>query len=139
MEPEAPEGSGEPRRGAPVDQAPWGGASRSIGGLYRSVPTAGVHEVVIHNPDHEATLADLPPVAVARTMAAWRRRLAVRRDQAFGAVLVIVNQGRTAGASLEHPHSQVFATAAAGRSARVASWSGLWMTTSWTPAVGADL
>ncbi|HEX5878163.1 MAG TPA: galactose-1-phosphate uridylyltransferase [Actinomycetota bacterium] len=117
MEPEAPEGSGEPRRGAPVDQAPWGGASRSIGGLYRSVPTAGVHEVVIHNPDHEATLADLPPVAVARTMAAWRRRLAAHRDQAFGAVLVIVNQGRTAGASLEHPHSQVFGTA--GRPDRV--------------------
>jgi UDPglucose--hexose-1-phosphate uridylyltransferase len=92
-------------------------APRSIGGLYRSVPTAGVHEVVIHNPDHEATLADLPAEAVARAMAAWRRRLAAHRDQAFGAVLVIVNQGRTAGASLEHPHSQVFATA--GRPDRV--------------------
>ena len=84
---------------------------------FGSAPTAGVHEVVIHNPDHEATLADLPPAAVARAMAAWRRRLAAHRDQAFGAVLVIVNQGRTAGASLEHPHSQVFATA--GRPDRV--------------------
>ena len=90
---------------------------RNNGGLYRSAPTAGVHEVVIHNPDHEATLADLPAAAVARSMAAWRRRLAAHRDQAFGAVLVIVNQGRTAGASLEHPHSQVFATA--GRPDRV--------------------
>jgi UDPglucose--hexose-1-phosphate uridylyltransferase len=87
------------------------------GGLYRSAPTAGVHEVVIHNPDHWATLADLPEPAVARVMAAWRQRLAAHRDQAFGAVLVIVNQGRTAGASLEHPHSQVFATA--GRPDRV--------------------
>jgi UDPglucose--hexose-1-phosphate uridylyltransferase len=91
--------------------------ARYNGGLYRSVPTAGLHEVVIHNPDHEATLADLPAAAVARVMAAWRRRLAAHRDQAFGAVLVIVNQGRTAGASLEHPHSQVFATA--GRPDRV--------------------
>jgi UDPglucose--hexose-1-phosphate uridylyltransferase len=90
---------------------------RNNGGLYRSAPTAGVHEVVIHDPDHEATLADLPAAAVARSMAAWRRRLAAHRDQAFGAVLVIVNQGRTAGASLEHPHSQVFATA--GRPDRV--------------------
>jgi UDPglucose--hexose-1-phosphate uridylyltransferase len=87
------------------------------GGLYRSAPTAGVHEVVIHNPDHWATLADLPEPAVAQVMAAWRVRLAAHRDQAFGAVLVIVNQGRTAGASLEHPHSQVFATA--GRPDRV--------------------
>jgi UDPglucose--hexose-1-phosphate uridylyltransferase len=86
-------------------------------GLYRWAPTAGVHEVVIHNPDHEATLADLPVAAVARVMAAWRRRLTAHRNPAFGAVLVIVNQGRTAGASLEHPHSQVFATA--GRPPRV--------------------
>ena len=44
-------------------------------------------------------------------------RLAAHRDEALGAVLIIVNQGRTAGASLEHPHSQVFATA--GRPDRV--------------------
>jgi UDPglucose--hexose-1-phosphate uridylyltransferase len=89
----------------------------SNGGLYKSAPTAGVHEVVIHNPDHWATLADLPEPAVAQVMAAWRLRLAAHRDRDLGAVLVIVNQGRTAGASLEHPHSQVFATA--GRPDRV--------------------
>jgi UDPglucose--hexose-1-phosphate uridylyltransferase len=89
----------------------------SNGGLYRSEPTAGVHEVVIHNPDHEATLAGLAVPAVARVMAAWRLRLAAHRDRDLGAVLVIVNQGRTAGASLEHPHSQLFATA--GRPDRV--------------------
>jgi UDPglucose--hexose-1-phosphate uridylyltransferase len=87
------------------------------GSLYRWAPTAGVHEVVIHNPDHWATLADLEVPAVARAMAAWRERLAAHRDPDLGAVLVIVNQGRTAGASLEHPHSQVFATA--GRPDRV--------------------
>ena len=92
-------------------------AATSNGGLYRSAPTAGVHEVVIHNPDHQATLADLAVPEVARAMAAWRRRLAAHRDRALGAVLVIVNQGRTAGASLEHPHSQVFATA--GRPDRI--------------------
>jgi UDPglucose--hexose-1-phosphate uridylyltransferase len=87
------------------------------GGLYRRAPTAGVHEVIIHNPDHWATLADLDAPAVARVMAAWRLRLAAHRDRDLGAVLIIVNQGRTAGASLEHPHSQVFATA--GRPDRV--------------------
>jgi UDPglucose--hexose-1-phosphate uridylyltransferase len=93
------------------------GASGGSGGLYRSAPTAGVHEVVVHNPDHQATLADLEMPAVARAMAAWRERLAAHGRGRFGAVLVIVNQGRTAGASLEHPHSQVFATA--GRPGRV--------------------
>src|SRR4029450_418423 len=69
------------------------------------------------SPDHEATLAELPEPAVARVMAAWRRRLAAHRAPSLGAVLIIVNQGRTAGASLEHPHSQVFATV--GRPDRV--------------------
>jgi UDPglucose--hexose-1-phosphate uridylyltransferase len=87
------------------------GGPGGLGVLYRSAPTAGVHEVVVHNPDHEATLADLAVPDVARAMAAWRGRLAVHDRGGFGAVLVIVNQGRTAGASLEHPHSQVFATA----------------------------
>ena len=94
-----------------LPQQPAAAAPRSDRDLYRSVPTAGVHEVVVHNPDHEATLADLPVAAVARVVAAWRRRLAAHRDRPLGAVLVIVNQGRTAGASLEHPHSQVVATA----------------------------
>jgi UDPglucose--hexose-1-phosphate uridylyltransferase len=110
--------AGEPttarRNGGPGGRKPGPPVDR---GLYRSAPTAGVHEVVIHNPDHEADLADLAAPAVARAMVAWRRRLAAHRDQPFGAVLVIVNQGRTAGASLEHPHSQVFATA--GRPDRV--------------------
>jgi UDPglucose--hexose-1-phosphate uridylyltransferase len=94
-------------------------APRNNGGLYRAAPTAGVHEVVVHNPDHTATLADLPQPAVAGVVAAWRQRLAAHADGPFGAVMVIVNQGRTAGASLEHPHSQVFATA--GRPERVAA------------------
>ncbi|HKQ03436.1 MAG TPA: galactose-1-phosphate uridylyltransferase [Actinomycetes bacterium] len=85
--------------------------ARHNGGLYRSAPTAGVHEVVIHNPDHLATLADLEVPEVARAMRAWRERLAAHREEPLGALLIIVNQGRTAGASLEHPHSQVFATA----------------------------
>ena len=38
-------------------------------------------------------------------------------------MLVIVNQGRTAGASLEHPHSQVFATAGRPTGSRP-SWTG---------------
>jgi UDPglucose--hexose-1-phosphate uridylyltransferase len=98
-----------------------GGVRRWVGsnGLYRAVPTAGVHEVVVHNPDHEATLSDLQVPEVSRAMAAWRLRLDAHRDRDLGAVLIIVNQGRTAGASLEHPHSQLLATA--GRPDRVAA------------------
>jgi UDPglucose--hexose-1-phosphate uridylyltransferase len=87
------------------------GAPNADGGLYRSAPSAGTHEVVIHSTDHYATLADLSDKDVARVLGAYRRRLLAHRDQAFRSIVVIVNQGRTAGASLEHPHSQVIATA----------------------------
>ncbi len=87
------------------------GKPNSDGGLYWSAPSAGIHEVVIHSTDHYATLADLSDKDVARVLGAYRRRLLAHRDEAFGSIVVIVNQGRTAGASLEHPHSQVIATA----------------------------
>jgi UDPglucose--hexose-1-phosphate uridylyltransferase len=85
------------------------GAANGDGGLYRSAPSAGTHEVVIHSTDHYATLADLPEKDVARVLGAYRQRLLTHRDGPFGSIVVIVNQGRTAGASLEHPHSQVIA------------------------------
>jgi UDPglucose--hexose-1-phosphate uridylyltransferase len=87
-------------------------AGNGPGDLYRAGPTAGVHEVIVHSPDHAATLADMAGPDAARVVAAWRLRLAARRGDDLGAAVVIVNQGRLSGASLEHPHSQLFATAA---------------------------
>jgi len=80
------------------------------GGLYRCAPSAGAHEVVIHSTDHDASLADLEAGQTALVMSAYRARLLAHRQDPFGSIVVIVNQGRTAGASLEHPHSQVIAT-----------------------------
>ncbi len=80
------------------------------GGLYRSAPSAGAHEVVIHSTDHDASLADLEAGQTALVMSAYRARLLAHRQDPFGSIVVIVNQGRTAGASLEHPHSQLIAT-----------------------------
>src|SRR6266511_1268726 len=80
------------------------------GGLYRSAPSAGAHEVVIHSTDHDASIADLEAGQTALVMSAYRARLLAHRQDPFGSIVVIVNQGRTAGASLEHPHSQVIAT-----------------------------
>lgn len=83
-------------------------------GLYRAEPSHGVHEVIIHSPDHRASLAELPEGEVARVLATYRRRLAALRDGGYGSVVVIVNQGKAAGASLEHAHSQVMATVRRG-------------------------
>jgi UDPglucose--hexose-1-phosphate uridylyltransferase len=71
----------------------------------------GAHEVVIETPDHEATLATLPPDQVADVLLAYRERVVdLKKDPRFEYILVFKNHGAAAGASLEHPHSQLIAT-----------------------------
>jgi UDPglucose--hexose-1-phosphate uridylyltransferase len=109
----APDAPGWRVRAVPNKFPAFAGPDAPSGqGLYRAAPTAGAHEVVVHSPDHYATLADQPAAGVARVLAGWKQRLAAWHAADLGSVTVIVNQGRLAGASLEHPHSQVFATAA---------------------------
>jgi len=71
----------------------------------------GAHEVVIETTDHLASLSTLPVERVADVLLAYRERLAdLKKDPRFEYVLVFKNHGEAAGASLEHPHSQLIAT-----------------------------
>jgi UDPglucose--hexose-1-phosphate uridylyltransferase len=80
-------------------------------GLFDRMNGVGAHEVVIETPDHAASLATLPPDAVADVLLAFRERvLDLKKDPRFEYVLVFKNHGEAAGASLEHPHSQLIAT-----------------------------
>jgi UDPglucose--hexose-1-phosphate uridylyltransferase len=80
-------------------------------GLFDRMNGVGAHEVVIETPDHTATLASLPVDAVADVLLAYRERVAdLKKDPRFEYVLVFKNHGEAAGASLEHPHSQLIAT-----------------------------
>jgi len=70
----------------------------------------GAHEVVIETPNHMETLATMPVKRVEDVLWAFRDRiLDLKRDQRFKYVLVFKNHGEAAGASLEHPHSQLIA------------------------------
>jgi UDPglucose--hexose-1-phosphate uridylyltransferase len=83
----------------------------SAEGLYDRMEGIGAHEVVIESPDHQASLATLPVDAVADVLLAYRERvLDLKKDSRFQYVLVFKNHGEAAGASLEHPHSQLIAT-----------------------------
>jgi UDPglucose--hexose-1-phosphate uridylyltransferase len=80
-------------------------------GLYDRMNGVGAHEVVIETPDHTATLATLSPDAVADVLLAFRDRVVdLKKDPRFEYILVFKNHGAAAGASLEHPHSQLIAT-----------------------------
>ena len=80
-------------------------------GLFDRMNGVGAHEVVIETPTHAASLATLPVEAVADVLLAFRERMVdLKKDPRFEYVLVFKNHGEPAGASLEHPHSQLIAT-----------------------------
>lgn len=81
---------------------------RSDQNLFSTSPSEGRHEVVIHCPNHERTLASLDSEQLRLAVAGWRERVGSLADEA-AYVQLIVNEGPDAGASLEHSHAQVYA------------------------------
>ncbi|MBM3684233.1 MAG: galactose-1-phosphate uridylyltransferase [Actinobacteria bacterium] len=78
------------------------------GPLHRSAPATGIHEVLIFSPHHRLSWADLSDAQAGLVMAAIRDRIEDHRSTAgVEYTQVIVNHGREAGASLEHPHGQL--------------------------------
>lgn len=77
-------------------------------GLFRHAPATGIHEVIILTPEHHASWADLSDTQASLLMAALRDRLEDHvNTPGLAYTQAIVNYGREAGASLEHPHGQL--------------------------------
>jgi UDPglucose--hexose-1-phosphate uridylyltransferase len=80
-------------------------------GMFDLMHGIGAHEVVIETAEHDRDLPDLEPARVEDVLRAYRDRMAdLRKDPRFGYVLIFRNHGEVAGATLEHPHSQLIAT-----------------------------
>jgi len=79
-------------------------------GIFDKMNGLGAHEVIIENPDHNATLATLPGKAVEEVLWAYRDRMEdLKKDKRFQYSLIFKNEGLLAGATLEHSHSQLIA------------------------------
>ena len=88
-----------------------GKLNRQGQGMFDKMNGIGAHEVIIETPDHEKTLADLEQKQIEDILWAYRDRiLDLKKDPRFKYVLIFKNQGRAAGASLIHSHSQLIAT-----------------------------
>jgi UDPglucose--hexose-1-phosphate uridylyltransferase len=77
---------------------------RVVPNLY---PALERQEVVVHVPRHARTVAELSSAELALVAAAWRERAAAARADGFAYIQALVNEGRDAGASLPHSHSQL--------------------------------
>jgi UDPglucose--hexose-1-phosphate uridylyltransferase len=84
---------------------------RSGDGMYDRINGMGVHEVVIETPDHLGHIGDMDPWQVEEILWAYRdRTIEMRKDPRLEYVMIFKNHQREAGASLDHPHSQIIAT-----------------------------
>lgn len=79
-------------------------------GMYDRMNGIGAHEVIIETPDHDRTIAQMSEPEIERMLWAYRERMRdLKRDGRLHYVMVFKNHGAAAGASLEHPHSQLVA------------------------------
>jgi UDPglucose--hexose-1-phosphate uridylyltransferase len=75
----------------------------------RVASSGGRCEMVVHTSAHRGTLATLSPEVVARLVAIWRDRTAVAWAAGSAYVMAFENHGPQTGATLAHPHGQLYA------------------------------
>jgi UDPglucose--hexose-1-phosphate uridylyltransferase len=94
----------EPRdSGEEVDTDPGRGDPE----LFVAGKATGFHEVIVHSPEHVASMTALDADQFGHAMGGWLQRSAAHEDAAY--VHLMVNEGHAAGASLEHSHAQLYA------------------------------
>jgi len=87
-----------------------GNLNRQADGMFDKMSGIGAHEVIIETPDHNLSLEQLPEKRIEDVLWAFRDRIVdLRKDRRFKYILIFKNHGQPAGASLEHPHSQLIA------------------------------
>jgi len=75
-----------------------------------TAPSLGTCEVVLYTPTHTGSLATLTPTELARVIAIWTDRSdELWDDGRYRYVLVFENRGEDVGATLSHPHGQLYA------------------------------
>ncbi len=88
-----------------------GELQKKSGSVFTSMTGIGCHEVVIESPAHDRSIALLETRQIRELLEMYRARLAdLSGDRRFKYILIFENHGAEAGASLEHPHSQIIAT-----------------------------
>ena len=77
---------------------------RVVPNLY---PAFQHQEVIVHTPRHVRTLAELEDDELPPVAGAWHARLGAAHEAGIEHPLLALNEGRAAGASLAHTHSQL--------------------------------
>ncbi|NPV02919.1 MAG: galactose-1-phosphate uridylyltransferase [Brevinematales bacterium] len=82
-----------------------------IGGeLYPAMESYGKCDVILYSPDHNAHLSSLTLPHLRKLVDLWRERTgALVKDPKIKYVFIFENRGREVGATMQHPHGQLYA------------------------------
>jgi UDPglucose--hexose-1-phosphate uridylyltransferase len=87
-----------------------GGLNKMGDGMFDKMNGVGAHEVLIETPEHGKTIPHMSLQNIENMFWGFRDRiLDLKKDPRFQYIMVFKNHGAAAGASLEHPHSQIIA------------------------------
>ncbi len=94
----------------PAFSRPVGGQiAHKESGPYFWMDSIGYHEVIVTR-DHKKHIGKLDPVAVAEILDAYQSRyIDLMNKKSVNYIDIFHNHGKTAGASIAHPHSQLMA------------------------------
>jgi len=85
--------------------------TRSLQHLRRRIEGFGFHEVIIDSPEHSGYMPLLSDAHVAGILRVYKQRYnTLSLDHRVNHITIFKNHGVDAGASLQHPHSQLIAT-----------------------------
>ncbi len=80
------------------------------GGLYKKVSAVGFHEIVLFK-DHNLQIAQTPVSRIKSLIDVYQLRyLFLSKEKFVNHISIFHNQGKSAGASIDHPHSQIITT-----------------------------
>ena len=80
-------------------------------GIYDRMNGVGAHEVIIDSPEHDDDISRFDLNRIENVLEVYRERIVdLKKDPRLRYVMIFRNRGEAAGASLEHPHSQLIAT-----------------------------
>jgi UDPglucose--hexose-1-phosphate uridylyltransferase len=87
-----------------------GGFHKEGAGIYDQMTGIGAHEVLIEGPDHEKSLTELTSEEMQAVINQYHGRIRkLSSDSRFKYVVIFKNFGSSAGATVEHSHSQIIA------------------------------
>lgn len=79
-------------------------------GFYRQKPSIGDHEVIVVK-DHDLSLMNFSkPLANELLEVIRERYIWMKKHEKIASIMPIYNHGAEAGASIDHPHAQIFAS-----------------------------